>query len=1451
MKKDLRSFGNILKQEGTSQYDRFLPALDPQSVLIDDRKLEDFIAFAQHYAKHLLYVSADRDQVTLTESWDYFFKNNSVLLIANIATKNAAYYKETHDHLLELFNQDKSLANFTELLEFTFSRFKKLNSWYYAAAPDSALNFDLKLYISSYLQQELESLQEMLLYTRNLNGTPYRPADFQVDLFSTHSQPDANEREINDILKNLNISLTKTGPGGLREKVKSILQQDNVWELRDKENIPARERLFAGNTDEEKLTSASWRLNKIFDAVYHASESIINNCHGYFEETVHQQQNHPPHLALFIAFIKLYGYAQQELNKLPQRHLDFYYKEVLQIKTKPAVPDQTYVVFELAKGFTESALKKGTALSAGKDQSNTELIYEIQEDISINKAQVAAVHTVFMQQDADKQTLNYFTEALDTNLAASDPGMASWKIFGEPKPALLSEIGFGMASTQFYLAKGERKVVITLEVEEPIAVEEFNPRLLRLLLTGEKGWLNSDEATSNLTVHALTRTAPTTLELKFSVSITQESAIVAYDPALHPGNFRTNLPVAQFILKYPRRQVLPEDPQYPVFQENIQQLNVLQQLKITAVSIRVQVGSLNTPISFDGVKELLIENNDAALDSKKPFYPFSAVPKVGSAFYLGCKDLYYKNIDKLSVNLEWLLPDNFSTYYSKYLPPYDSHQFKATLSILNNKRWRKLNDVSIIDKTAVDPHFRSLRIDFHKLKINPEPSDNYTETAVDTDRKDGTLRLKLNYPDFGHSIYPQLITTAVMEKANSKYGSVDFYKVVKKHLYDSRITIKLPEDMDQRQGSLRVVYDILEKVPNTNQARGMIVNSLSEMIRRVNGSNVIVRKPKPATEAEDITPEEEGRVLVNDDNYIERILRFLKKVNLVDDTIFYDKNQENTTSVVNEVKEAVNSKADFILPSDKELESVIITEASNAIGKTVANVVDDILALRQSNGTDPVGVAELLKKEFQEANEVINDMIARKIAILLSSNELPPPPYAPLVNALALSYSATKAANAHDDQFFHITPLGVFRINAPASSSPAAPARLIKTSSIFPKNLLDNPQRTEVMPGMLFIGLRDVVPNQNVAVLVQVAEGSRVNDKKPPPVHWWYLRNDEWQKLNEDGLISDSTHGLQTTGILQFAIPAYASNTSLLFNASDLFWLCASVAHDPDAFPRLVSLKAQAALVQFVDQDNDPRHLSLPLEAYKIKNLVNKIPAVKKVSQPVSSFNGQVQEHESMFYTRVSERLRHKNRAVTNWDYERLVLAHFPAIFKVKCLNNYYNGQFVTGHVTVVPVSDLRNKNYYGSNLLFPKTSYIDLRNIEKVLRAHAAPFVQVHAINPQLDQVFIRCKVKFHTNVDQGYYLQQLNQDLIQFLTPWASGQAESLAFSAKIYASSIINFIDQRDYVDYVVDLIMQQYTETDSGEKIFAVDTDQLTSLVETKFTTGHSILVSAPKHEIELI
>ncbi|MFP3489066.1 hypothetical protein R0K20_15795, partial [Staphylococcus sp. SIMBA_130] len=87
---------------------------------------------------------------------------------------------------------------------------------------------------------------------------------------------------------------------------------------------------------------------------------------------------------------------------------------------------------------------------------------------------------------------------------------------------------------------------------------------------------------------------------------------------------------------------------------------------------------------------------------------------------------------------------------------------------------------------------------------------------------------------------------------------------------------------------------------------------------------------------------------------------------------------------------------------------------------------------------------------------------------------------------------------------------------------------------------------------------------------------------------------------------------------------------------------------------------------------------------------------IKSVTQPFNSFGGKATEKDNEFYIRASERLRHKNRAVSLWDMEHLVLQAFPEVYKVKCLNHTCSTSFLSpGHVMVLVIPDTLNKNVY------------------------------------------------------------------------------------------------------------------------------------------------------------
>src|ERR1041385_5808376 len=88
---------------------------------------------------------------------------------------------------------------------------------------------------------------------------------------------------------------------------------------------------------------------------------------GFFNKTISEEQRTEPHFALLISFLEIFKIAQDDLNTITQRHLDFYYREVLNLQEKPAVPDQVFIIFTLAEQLQAALVPKGKELDAKKD----------------------------------------------------------------------------------------------------------------------------------------------------------------------------------------------------------------------------------------------------------------------------------------------------------------------------------------------------------------------------------------------------------------------------------------------------------------------------------------------------------------------------------------------------------------------------------------------------------------------------------------------------------------------------------------------------------------------------------------------------------------------------------------------------------------------------------------------------------------------------------------------------------------------------------------------------------------------------------------------------------------------------------------------------------------------------------------------------------------------------
>ena len=482
----------------------------------------------------------------------------------------------------------------------------------------------------------------------------------------------------------------------------------------------------------------------------------------------------------------------------------------------------------------------------------------------------------------------------------------------------------------------------------------------------------------------------------------------------------------------------------------------------------------------------------------------------------------------------------------------------------------------------------------------------------------------------------------------------------------------------------------------------------------------------------------------------------------------------------------------------------------------------------------------------------LHELFPRIYALAFSSEDddvlIPNEPYTPMVDTISLDYTAKAEINLGTSKTnYEQTPVTLFHEH-PFGQTEEHP---------YLKNLLtflsDTDKKEYLVPtyckgGELYIGLQNVKTQQQVSLLVQVLEGSEnpltESFTGKQKAEWSVLCQNEWKNLDSDYMVSNQIDNFLKSGIVKFSIPREATSNNTRLPAG-YFWVKVKIHKDYDAVCKTISIQAQAVLAEFADNGNDLSHLEKGLEAETISKLIRRIATVKGVSQPYSSYGGKPEESDDSYYRRVSERLRHKNRAVTLWDYEHIILQEFPEIHKVKCLNHTFyektddkiTTSFLSpGNVVVVVIPDIVNKNVF--DIYQPRVSQSTLNAVQDHVNGLNSLHVNAKVINPEYREIQVDLIVKFYKGFDENYYKKVLEQDITKLLSPWAFDATASINFGHTLHKSIVINYIEKLSYVDFVEEVKLKS--------KLVSESNFEEVKIAETK--NPLEILVSAKQHNI---
>jgi hypothetical protein len=1451
---------------------------------IDARTLADLLDYFTQMSRHINFYDT---QLAISD-WQPFFQKSIPFTLASIIKIASPEIEQNFAYYHSLFEKKPSSTGLQLHAYFIYYRFiKKINSWY-LSVKDSGLPIEsfLEILIKDKLQQ---SLKFFIAYT-----------NAAVKWY------------------------------GIKKIDFSKLDMD-VWNLQAAD-LYAIDVSFQSDSNGSPVYSKFRRINNLFqnfktisspffDSIKLISAEAENNLEPSLLPLKEElQKKHPPHLGLLFAFLNIFRQLQDDLNGYTRKHLDFFYKDVLQIKSRDAIADKTHIIFEIQKQIEKYLIKKRVLVKDGKDLNKQQILFSLDDDIVVNKTEVADTKTLFLNnQIAFQQT--YVEGVYIANDATKADGIAKDFIDGQPKnfstlgaklskygdpetkiikPYPNARLGFILASPVLYLKEGTRTIDITLacqlkdslcadigneliessknccdddkaggvtpeltnqypeflstdiifsqiknnisrkyiylnedifkqglskgleddfvqkirdqylqegrlfepcycdipiyKTETSVFADDWDTfissfitdpdirklideifkaeTILNVVFSGEKDWLQP--SVCNITMNNLTGD---TFTLTIHATINPDQPPVSfYDSEKLKEDFATTQPLVKIELNdrlkflWTISQKPPEDSLQKKCCEQDESCCLLKNENnppqiisfyhfFRNVEVLKNIGTDNTRIDVQvcGLKNFIVQNDESLQDVNGPVYFFGTRPVV-------------RNFDIYTLPI---VHDTANSGPSFYLGSKEIF-CKKWKSLRINLNWKdKPNDFReyykgyVVEDPNATPQVFGLDEDHFLIKISSLEDGIWIDEAgfrklFDTVPPDSLPLLPPNTNSCEHknadgeNIYSQGILLL-----SSDFGFTNQQFCISESDFTKF-------DASSRNGFIKINLrdqDFLHKdyafvLSRQMMALGRYPDALLEgAVYKVDGNTVIVFRSTGKT-----------------------IVELKDDVNLTKDKAQFssDKADGLNTTFDNAIDLATAPPFDSIDDGERDTLIPLVHDNKTLANETLAQAI---------NTQSKLGDLQKLLSIF----DIVTGEIVKPLTVLI-----PNEPWTPIISNMSLDYTAS--ATLEDINLIHLYPYtGTYK------------AEEIKLQpTLFP---------TFCDEGTLFLGLKNLVPGNNLNLLFQLAEATSDSESEKQEVQWHYLDSNVWKPLRKGfEVLDDASENLTTSGIVKLAMPANMTNDNTIM-PKGLHWIKASIPQNSKAVSETAGIHPQAIRVTFTnDEANDKLRLSEPLPAESISKLNVADANVKSVQQPYETFGGEVPEIEQQYYVRVSEQLRHKGRAIQKFDYERLALQEFPQLFKAKCINHsfaldahLYKNDFpyAPGYVILAVIPDL-NKLKAG-NSFEPKVPVSIIEKIETYIRKRTSPFVRFRAMNPRYEKINFCLKVNLLPGKDENYYKEQLKEDLKELLAPWAVGKYDKLTFGECVYRSDIIRFLENTDYVDFITDFAMSKATNS----------------------------------------
>lgn len=1326
---------------GVEQDQRFLPALEEGYFNVDEMSFEDLLTASVEFASSLTYYNLNLQP---SGDWKAFLASNEIVIMASIINKNVDELRRS----VQLPENQGTEA----LVAIIFDAILEIDKWLVDLArsnssPAIELTSKLKGIIRGSLLEELHSVGASTERLRDSND----------------KLPVLNYRKLSD-----------------------------VWEVVEHESD---EYQFPKSRSEVNVGQATVgdALRRSSFEFFNAIEHLKSICKDLLPLSL-KTQSHDPAISLFITFLKLYKYAQDNVNSFTQRHLDYYYHEILRVQYKEKGLESVILNFDILSGSKPIEIKSGTRFTCASDKDLRDVEFCAAGDLSVNDAEVGELYTLKFEREemiTPECDMNFVTRihkqkipsALEQDVAEDE----SWPLFGdgvirnriEKDSDEAMEFGVAVASRALLLDEGFRKIKMNIGLsmsDKPISYYlealvhsssrgQFRQALFELMLA----WVVDSQSSSwELTVPA---------ELATSIEATASTLDIKDPPTMISATTGGVVEVescASLLIDAIDCILDSDDVSLPFYKH-------LMHAESDA-EFRDRLGALIVHCLLeDGSPEKLLAG--VADNRARELCCESSLAAVKKEVRLGPERLFKKYFDtafllELSTDTGWLEIERYDVVNG------DSDGIR--LQIIASLPAEAPSIVGC--SPEVHGSNWNTMLPLLKLKLNPEATINVfsllEKYCIDT------VSLQVEVTGARNIVAYNNISQLDPSKPFYPFGPIP--------TTSSYIAISAPEAAKKNIDSFRF-----------HLHWGDLPQGEDGFDEHYTGYPSKIRNQSFAAKVS----------VLNNGSWQPQSTSQIQNAPLF--STLDKKLKEHQVINVNSIEHFRPIDVDT---DDSELDLGLKTR--NGFVKLTLSSPDAAFGHQEY----PLRLTETLESNAKAKPK--------------KKKNLPKAPYTPLLNKISIDYVASSVMSMNAPSGAHIENYSekVFRLH-PFGADNIYPNLGGGAVSLFKPFGHD---------GNLLLGISATDAQGMLSIYFSLSDDSERGTSNESTHHQWsYLTSAGWLKLEQNQIVSDGTKGFLCSGIITIDIPEDISSDHSDMPGS-CFWLKISSNAASINFCSLHRVKTHALeLVRSADDQAtfDARGSQWSQLQWEP---VRSIPGLESISQLDGFTEVDRDEQRRELVTRISERIRHRSRAVTPWDYERMVLERFPYVGKVLCLPNRsrFSSGTVPGNLLVVVTPAILNPEEVVGKT--PKLSAVFLDDIHEYLSEFSSTFSTIEVINPSYEWVQVRCTTVFEKYASGGMFIDQLNTDIGRYLNLWDE-LGYGLKYCQTIKREDVYSYIYNLDYIKYVTDFSMLHITRDNRGQYDLG---DTVTSeVVEGKSADVSplypwSLLVPLKRHYIEV-